>query len=122
MLRPLYSRLHSTVTRFFTKSKLATPGSINSNLEFSSDYSTIDTFALTNLEGNLLPGVSIDPSESEVLKTIYRLIDEMEVIDDFMNKAQRQGKRKKNNKLRKNFILYDKPRRNRMHLGNSPCS
>jgi hypothetical protein len=71
---------------------LSDPNIINSTLEFSPDNETIETYALMNLEGNLLPGVTIESSESEVLKTIYRYIEEMEVIDDFMNKAQRQGK------------------------------
>ena len=91
MLRPLYSRLHSTISRCFTKSNLTSQSIVNSTLEFSNDYPTIETYSLTNLEGNLLPGINIDSTEPEVLKTIYRLIDEMEVIDDFMNKAQRQG-------------------------------
>jgi hypothetical protein len=91
MLRSLCNRIRPNVSRFFSQSRLTSPKEITSSLNFSLDNPTIETFALTNLQGNLLPGVSIEESEKEVVKDIYRLICEMEVIDDFMNKAQRQG-------------------------------
>lgn len=91
MLRPLFRKLQSKTTRLFSSSKPTNCENFSTTLEFSPENKIIETFALTSKSGNLLPGQEINSSEKETLKTIYRIIDEMEVIDDFMNKAQRQG-------------------------------
>lgn len=92
MLRPFLSQLNRISKNFFSTCRLKTPDQYTSTLRFSAENNEIETFALTNMSGNLNSGMQIDSSEKELLKKIYRLIDEMEVIDDFMNKAQRQGK------------------------------
>ena len=119
MLRPFLSKLKSTSTFLFSNCRLKTPDQFTSSLRFSPEYNEIETFALTNVNGNLHPGIEIENSEKEMLKKVYRLIDEMEVIDDFMNKAQRQGRNSKVRIIkRKNIILHDKFGRNRVHFGN----
>lgn len=91
MLRSLARRMRPTFNRFFSTCRLTDPTETTSSLDFSLENPTIITYALSNHKGNLLPGVTIEESEKNVIKDLYRIICEMEVIDDFMNKAQRQG-------------------------------
>lgn len=48
-------------------------------------------FQLLSKEGKLLNKEYFLEDDHEIMKGIYRKMRELELIDDFLNKAQRQG-------------------------------
>lgn len=61
-------------------------------LRISQDYEQIRSFTTSDHEGQILENVEgASFEEAEILKRVYKTMREVELIDDFLNKAQRQG-------------------------------
>ena len=65
---------------------------ISTHLDFAAKGNNLASFTTMDHQGNLLADVDKTSSEeAEILKKVYRTMREVELIDDFLNKAQRQG-------------------------------
>ena len=65
---------------------------ISTHLDFAAKGNNLVSFTTMDHQGNLLADVDKTSSEeADILKKVYRTMREVELIDNFLNKAQRQG-------------------------------